>query len=106
MIYKQAEAFYRGSFPKENLVYIEPETVIDVTQYNDSKNLTLSQFEHSSQLERFISKSSFYEVASVSTKDTICLKQLTDEEYSYSFDLCSVWNIGRSVALALAEAGQ
>lgn len=103
MIYKQAEAFYRGSFPKENLVYIEPETVIDVTQYNDSKNLTLSQF---SQLERFISKSSFSEVASVSTKDTICLKQLTDEEYSYSFDLCSVWNIGRSVALALAEAGQ
>ena len=57
-------------------------------------------------LERFISKSSFSEVASVSTKDTIRLKQLTDEEYSYSFGPCSVWNIGRSVALALAEAGQ
>ena len=57
-------------------------------------------------LERFISKSSFSEVASVCTKDTISLKQLTDEEYSYSFGPCSIWNIGRSVALALAEAGQ
>ena len=49
MIYKQAKAFYRGVSLKQiwSLIYIEPETVIDVTQYNDSKNLTLSQLEHS-----------------------------------------------------------
>ena len=50
LIYKQAKACYRGVSLKKiwSLIYIEPETVIDVTQYKDNKNLTLSPFEHSS----------------------------------------------------------
>ena len=91
------------------LIYIEPETVIDVTQYNDSKNLTLSQFEHSSPGPRTVHQQILFfrgSFALYCTKDTFRLKQLTDEEYSYSFGLCSIWNIGRSVALALAEARQ
>ena len=69
-----SKGFLQGGFPKEYLVtdwsviYIEPETIIDVTQYN-SKNLTLGHFNNLAlALERFISKSSFPEVASVCTQ--------------------------------------